>query len=264
MNLKFAEQFKLFINPYYWRSAVLIASCGVARQYRNSFLGALWLLLPSIAMMCIYTLIMPTIMHSDPRTYATYLLATLPLWTFLSVSLSSSTYSLIANAETLKRCMISSSVFPVADILKNAYSYMVGFIGMAVIALLIGLPLSWHVFLLPLYFIPVLLTVMCLCVGIAYVVPYVQDLKDAIIIAMNMLIWVSAVLYPITMLPAKAQKIMEWNPLYILLEPSITLVYRQQIPDAFVLLKLWIVMCLSLAFGYTLYRIGGRNYVYYL
>jgi ABC-type polysaccharide/polyol phosphate export permease len=207
---------------------------------------------------------MPLIMHSDPRTYAIYLLATLPLWNFMAVSLSSSTYSLIANAETLKRCMISSSVFPVADVLKNAYSYLVGFVGMAIIALVIGLPLSWHILLLPIYFLPVLLTMMCLCVGLAYIVPYVQDLKDAIAIAMNMLVWASAVVYPITALPGKAQKIMHWNPLYILLEPSIILVYQQQLPDPVALTRLWIVMCLSLVFGYTLYRIGSRNYVYYL
>lgn len=264
MSLAITHQLKIFANPYYWRSAVLIASSAVARQYRNSFLGALWLILPSAAMMCIYTLVMPLIMHSDPRTYATYLLATLPLWTFIASSLSTSTYALLSNAETLKRCMISSSVFPVADVLKNAYSYMVGFVGMAIIALVIGLPLSWHVLLLPLYFIPVLLSVMFLSVGISYIVPYVQDIKDAIAIAMNVLVWLSAVIYPITALPEYAQKLMHYNPLYVLLEPSIALVSGQHFPDVFAMLRLWIVMCLSLAFGYTLYRIGGRNYVYYL
>lgn len=264
MTFKIAEPFKLFINPYYWRSALLIASSGIARQYRNSFLGALWLLLPSIAMMCIYTLIMPMIMHSDARGYATYVLSTLPVWQFLSVSLTSSTYSLIANAETLKRCMISSSVFPVADVLKNAYSYIVGFAGMVLIALILRLPLSWHILLVPLYFLPVLMAVMCLCVGIAYIVPYVQDLRDAIAIAMNVLIWTSAVIYPITALPEWAQKIMEWNPLYILLEPSVSLIYQQKLPDSLVIIKLCGVMVIALLFGYTFYRIGRRNYVYYL
>ena len=264
MNLGITKQFRLFLDPYYWRSAILIAYCGVARQYRNSYLGALWLLLPAIAMMVIYSIIMPMIMKSDAKSYVPYLLSTLPLWQFIANSLSSSTYSLIANAETLKRCIISSSVFPVADVLKNAYSYFVGFIGMAIFALLFGFDLSWHIFLLPIYLIPVMLTVMCMCVGIAYIAPYIQDIRDAITIAMNVLIWGSAVIYPITAVSEKAQAIIHWNPLYILLEPAINLVHDHQIPSLFVTAKLFGVMFLALSFGYTLYRIGRKNFVYYL
>ena len=241
MNLGITKQFRLFLDPYYWRSAILIAYCGVARQYRNSYLGALWLLLPAIAMMVIYSIIMPMIMKSDAKSYVPYLLSTLPL-----------------------RCIMSSSVFPVADVLKNAYSYFVGFIGMAIFALLFGFDLSWHIFLLPIYLIPVMLTVMCMCVGIAYIAPYIQDIRDAITIAMNVLIWGSAVIYPITAVSEKAQAIIHWNPLYILLEPAINLVHDHQIPSLFVTAKLFGVMFLALSFGYTLYRIGRKNFVYYL
>jgi ABC-type polysaccharide/polyol phosphate export permease len=264
-NVESVKQIKLFFDSYYWRSAFLIAHSGVARQYRNSYLGALWLLLPAMAMMSIYMVIMPLIMKSDPQTYAIYLLSTLPLWQFIANSLSTAINALITNSENLKRCMISSTIFPLAEVLKNAYSYIVGFFGMAFLGLILGLPISWHVFLVPIYFIPVLVVVACMCIGIAYIVPYVQDLRDAITIIMNVMMWASAVVYPLSSLGSEnARKIISWNPLYILLSPSVSLVYQHQIPDLFIIAKLLIVMVIALIVGYSLYSFGRKNYVYYL
>jgi ABC-type polysaccharide/polyol phosphate export permease len=259
------KQIKIYFDSYYWRSAFLIAHSGVARQYRNSYLGALWLLFPAMAMMSIYMVIMPLIMKSDPQTYAMYLLSTLPLWQFIANSMSSATNALITNAEALKRCMISSSVFPLADVLKNAYSYIIGFFSMAFLGLILGLPISWQVFLVPIYFIPVLVAVACMCIGIAYIVPYVKDLRDAINIAMTMMMWASAVVYPLSTLGSEnARNIISWNPLYILLSASVSLVYQHQIPDLLTIAKLLGVMVIALIVGYSFYRIGRKNYVYYL
>ena len=215
-------------------------------------------------MICIYAFVMPLIMKVDRNSYIPYLLATLPLWMFISNCLSSSTYALMSNAETLKRCMISSSVFPVADVLKNAYSYITGFSAMGLVAILMGLNLSWHIVLVPIYFIPVLLTVMFLCVGISYITPYIQDLRDAITIAMNVLIWVSCVIFPIANISEKAQSYIRLNPLYMLLEPTITLVYLHEIPETYVALKMLSVMVVTFFIGYFLFLIGRRNFVYYL
>lgn len=259
-----ARQLRKLVDPYYWQTALIIAQSGVARQYRNSFLGVLWLLLPPLAMMSIYTLVMPLLLRSNARDYALYLLSTLPMWQFMANSFITASNSLIQYAPTLKRCMISSTIFPLSDVLKNTYSYVVGFTAMVLLGLALGLPISWHVLLWPLYFLPVLVSVISLSIGIAYCAPYVRDIGDAITIAMNMLLWVSAVVYPIDVLPEWARQIVQLNPLYVLLEPVITLVYHHQVPNLFVIVELLVVMCISLAVGYTLYRLGRRNYVYYL
>lgn len=264
MALEAVKQFRIFADPYYWKSAFLIGSCGIAKKYHSSYLGSFWLLLPWILNMIVYLIIMPMIMKIDARSYALYLLSTFPLWQFIAVSISSSTNSLIDNAETLKRCIISSSVFPVADIIKNTYSYFVAFIGMALIAMMFGLSFSWHIFLFPIYFIPIMMSVMSLCVGISYITPFVRDLKYAIEMIMSILVWASAILYPITVLPEHIQKIVSWSPIYILFEPIINIIYLQQIPSLLVTTKLLGLMILCITTGYIFYKIGRKNFVYYL
>jgi len=171
---------------------------------------------------------------------------------------------LLEQADTLKRCRVTSSLFPVANVLKSAYGYLVAFYSMAFIAWIAGLPVGVTVLLWPLYFLPVLVSVMAISIGLSYCAPYVRDIGEVITVGMTIGMWASAVVYPIESLPEAAQAIIRLNPLYMLLEPAILLVAHQEIPGVMVLAKLAGVAALSTATGYVLYRLGRRDYVYYL
>lgn len=264
LNAPSLAQWKIFGDIYYWRTALFIAKSNLAKQYRNSFLGIIWTLVQPLSMVVVYAIIIPLIAHFSTENYPLYIICTLPLWGLISNSLVSANYTLLAQAETLKRCMISTTVFPIAEMIRLSYTYFISFAVMYVVVMLMGYSVSWHVLLWPLYFIPVMLSITGICIGIAYAAPYVRDIAEAIVVGMNVMIWFSAVVYPITAVPEWVGRIMAWNPLYILLQPLIELVYYQRLPGLFIMVKLFGVMFISLAIGYTLYRVCRRNYVYYL
>lgn len=261
---KFLSQWRIFGDRYYWLTAVLIARSNLSKQYRNSFLGIVWTLLQPLSMVLVYALIIPLITHFPFENYALYIICTLPLWSFISTTLVGSHISLLAQGETLKRCMVSSTVFPIADVFRNAYTYFIAFGCMYGAALVLGYPWSWYVLLWPIYFIPVLIAITSLSIGISYTSPYVRDIGDALTVLMNMMIWFSAVIYPISALPEWAQAIMAWNPFHILLAPVIELVYFQRLPDLLQTAQLAGVTSLAVMVGYFFFRICRRNYVYYL
>lgn len=258
------KQFSVFLNPYYWRTALLIARCNLSRQYRNSFLGMLWTLIQPLSVVIIYSIVMPMVMKFPVENYVVYLLCTLPLWTLISASLIGCSASLLSQAETLKHCLISSTVFPVADVLRNTYTYAIAFTTMYAFALLIGFPGSWYALLVPLYLIPILLTVMALSVGIAFVAPFIRDIGDALVVLLNMVFWFSAIVFPVSMLPDWAQTITQWNPFYILMYPLIALVYEHHLPEMEMMARLFFLLALSVLIGYGLYRKCRRNFVYYM
>lgn len=258
------KQFSVFLDIYYWKTAILIARSAMSKQYRNSFLGAMWTLIQPLIMLLVFTLVMPILIKFPVKDYALYILCTMPLWNFFSSTLIGAALSLLEQAETLKRCMISSTVFPIADVLKQGYSYCIAFLTMYIAGMLLGLPGSWHVILLPLYLIPIMLTIMAASVGIAFVAPYVRDVADMLLIGMSVLSWFSAVPYPAELLPEHLRVWLEWNPFYILLKPVIILVYEHQIPDLVTMARLFGLMALTVLVSYSLYRACRRNFVYYL
>ena len=257
-------QLRIFADRYYWLTAGLMARSALAKQYRNSYLGMVWTLLRPLSMVLVYAMIMPLIAKVRGENYPVYIVVTLPLWGLISSSLIESHSSLLSQAETLKRCMISSTLFPVSDMLRNVYTYFIAFYLMYSVIILFGYSFSWYVLLWPIYFIPVFITLTAIAIGISYASPYVRDIGDVITVIMNMMVWFSAVIYPLSTVPAWVQSIMIWNPFYILMEPLIALAYHHQLPDMFTMVRLFGVMSLALVFGYSIFRICRRNYVYYL
>lgn len=258
------RQFRRLFDIYYWKTAVLIAENNLGRQYRNSFLGMLWTLVQPVTMVLIYSLIMPLIMRFPQEDYILFIIASLPLWTFISGCLVASGQSILSQAETLKRCMISSTVFPVADVLKNAYTYAISFIAMYIVAALMLWRFDPIVLLLPLYLLPLLAIIMAASIALAFVAPYIRDMGELVTMGLNALFWLTPILYPLSVLPEYAQRIMLFNPLYIMIAPVQDLAFRHQLPSADMTLRLLVLTVLAVVVSYFIYRKCRRNYVYYL
>lgn len=268
MSIVTREQFTVFFNRYYWQTAVLIARNSLARLYRNSFLGILWTVLQPLTMVMVYATIMPMIARFPALgafNYKLYIIVSLPAWAFISTSLTTSSYSLIVNGATIMRCMVSSTVFPVADMLRNTYTFFVSFVTMYFIALLLGVA-SFHpvLLLLPLYCIPVVMTLGALAIAIAFIAPYVRDIGDLLGVMMTVLFWLTPVVYPLDALTPQAQALMRINPFYIMLHPIQMLAVEHVMPGMADVLPLLVLTFISLCFGLFIYRLCRRNYVYYL
>lgn len=264
MSIAALKHFGVFFDRYYWQTAVLIAKNTLARQYRNSFLGMLWTLFQPLTMVFIYVLIMPLIMRQSVSNYPLYMIVSLPTWGFFSASLFAASYSILNNGETLKRCMVSSTVFPVADVLRNTYTYFISFCTMYFVAVLLFAPLKPILLLLPIFFIPVLMTIGALCIAIAFLAPYVRDIGDFILVCLNMLFWLTPVVYSFDILPVWAQKIMQWNPFFILIHPIQLIAYAHVMPGLGDIFRLCGLTVVAIGVGFGIFNICRRNYVYYL
>jgi len=116
----------------------------------------------------------------------------------------------------------------------------------------------------PLFFIPILMTIGALSIAIAFIAPYVRDIGEFVHVSMNMLFWLTPVLYLSDILPAWAQHVVQWNPFFIMLHPIQMLAYANVMPGAADIMKLFALTLVSITIGFSVYRICRRNYVYYL
>jgi ABC-type polysaccharide/polyol phosphate export permease len=258
------KHFGVFFDRYYWQTAVLIAKNSLARQYRNSFLGMLWTLFQPLTMVLVYTTVMPLIMRLPTLNYSLYIVVSVPTWGFISSCLFGASMSVIGNGDTLKRCVISSTVFPIADVLRNTYTYFTSFFTMYAVAVLLFAPLNPMILLLPVLFIPVLMTIGAFSIAIAFMAPYVRDIGDLILVCLNMLFWLTPVIYSIESLPVRAQQVMQWNPFYIMIHPIQMVAYEHELPGAHEILPLAALTLVAILAGFSIFRVCRKNYVYYL
>ena len=133
--MKIAEVDKV-TDKYYLLTAFIIASNSITRQYRDSFLGVLWTVIQPSMQVIVYAVVFSTIMRFPVENYLVYLISGVLLWGFISSSLISSANSLIVQHDIIKRCMISKTVFPIAEVLRSLYTYVVSFLVMYILILL--------------------------------------------------------------------------------------------------------------------------------
>ena len=259
------HQITLLCDRYYWQTAILIARNGLARQYRNSFLGLLWTLFQPLTMVIVYTTMMPMILKTPISGYTLYVIVSLPVWAFFQVCILGASGSILGNSETLKRCIVSSSLFPIADVLRSGYTFYISFGTIYLLALVMGIEkLDALILLLPLYFIPILIIMGSVAIAIAFIAPYIRDISELATVCMTMLFWLTPVVYQITMLPPEAQMWMKFNPFYIMLHPVQMLVYEHKIPGWEEVNYLVALAAFSLIIGFSIFKLCRRNYVYYL
>jgi lipopolysaccharide transport system permease protein len=253
------------LDRYYCQTILVIARNALDRQYRTSFLGIGWMVVNPVVQIAIFAIIVPVIRSTPHQTdYVLYLVSTFPLWSFIVGSLLRSTSTLIAEAETIKRCMVSTTVFPLAAVLQQFYSFFVSFAVM--IAVWAAVSGNWHatVLLVPLYLLPVLIAVAALAVALAFLTPYVHDTPECVQLAASVLFWFTPVVYPIEGVPAWARGWYSLNPLYLLMRPVSELTYAGRLPRLADTGACLAVTALAVAVGFAVHRRCGRDFVYYL
>lgn len=258
-----SKQNKLF-DKYYYLTIYYIARNLVLSKYRDSFLGVIWTLLKPTSQILIFALVMPRIMKFPSEEYVPFLISSMLLWAMISGSLISSSNSLIANAETIKRCLISKTVFPLAYFAECLYNFIIAFIVMYIFSCVFYSSFHIEILLLPLYMIPVLITLASISIALSFITPYVKDLKDLIEVALNFVFWATPVVYPISMFPADKQYIFYFNPLYILIKPISGLIYAGEIPSYLDNCRLLAVMCITTLISYVIYKKLRKNFIFYL
>lgn len=258
-------EFRKIFDKYYFLTALIIAQNSIARQYRDSFFGMIWTVIQPATQVAIYAIVFSVIMRFPVENYTVYLISGVVLWGFISNTLIAATTSLILQSDTIKRCMISKTIFPISEVLRNLYTYIVSFLVMYVFVLIftahkIGTPML----LFPLYLGAVVVVLTAVAIAVAFLTPYVRDVGDFINVGLNISFWLTPIVYPMEMVSESKRFWFEFNPFHILIRPITTIIYNNQVPSLYQTVTMAAVVLFGVVVSYFIYRACRKNFVYYL
>ena len=252
------------LDKYYYLSIFIVAKNTVTRRYQDSFLGFLWTLIAPASQITIYALVMPKIMKFPSELYVPFLISSMLVWMFISYSIIASSTSLISNASMITRCLVSKTIFVIAELAQQFYFFMVALtIGYVFSCVAYG---TFHpnIIFLPLYLILILLALIPVMIAISFIAIYIKDVKEFIAIAMNFIFWATPVVYPIEVFSPDKRWIFYFNPFYIMIKPISGLLLKGTIPSYVDTARLLALIVISFLISYPLYRKLRKNYIFYL
>jgi lipopolysaccharide transport system permease protein len=229
-------------------------------RYRSSTLGATWLVLQPLAQILVFTLIFTEIMKprlpgiSSAYGYSIYLCAGVLTWGLFSEIVSRSQSMFLDNANLLKKISFPRLCLPIIVIANALVSFLIVF------SLFVGFLLITDNFpgTLFLAVIPLLVLLIAFAVGIGVGLGvlnvFFRDVGQAMTIVLQFWFWLTPIVYPVTVLPAWAKSVVQFNPLTPLIGAFQTSLTGAGVPEWRTLVPLAVISVLLCMGSLALFR----------
>lgn len=223
-------------------------------RYKQSILGVTWAIIQPVAMALVLTAIFAFIvrMPSEGLPYVLFAYVALLPWNYLSTSLTSSTNGLVSHAQLITKVYFPREILPLTYVAAALFDFLIA--GSVLVALLIyyRVPLTVNL----LFVVPIIFVLTLFIISAALVLSAVQvrfrDVGVAIPVALQILMFASPVLYPLSVVPARLRSVYELNPMAGIIEGLRSVVLHGQPPNltALVLSALASIALLIIAYSY--------------
>ena len=202
----------------------------IKTKYRRSILGVLWTLLNPLLMMLVLSVVFSHIFKFQVENYPLYILSGQVVFNFFSESTSSAMSSIINNAPLIKKVYIPKYLFTLSRVASSVVNVMASFCALIVVMVFSGIELNFTVLLLV---VPMgILIIFSTGIGLllATVAVKFRDIIHLYGVLITALTYLTPVIYPISILPAKIRFFVELNPLTGILNMFRNLMFYNTLP----------------------------------
>ncbi len=184
-------------------------------RYKQTLLGAAWAILQPLLTMLIFTLLFGRLagIKSEGIPYPLFAYGGLLIWTFFSNSVTNGGNSLVGSANLLTKIYFPRMIIPAAAVAAGLVDLVLAFTIQIALMVYYRVQLTWAISMLPV--LVLLATLLALGVGMwlsALNVKY-RDIRYAIPFLIQLWMFASPIIYPVSMLPEKWQWLLRLNPL---------------------------------------------------
>jgi len=189
-------------------------------RYKQSVLGPSWALLQPLSLMLIYTAIFSRIarMPSDGAPYALFAYSALLPWTYFATSLSMSTNSLVSQVSLVTKVYFPREILPLTYVAAALIDFLAASIILAGMLFFYHVPLTAQA----LYVVPTvaILTMFAIAVSLMLCIVQVRFRDIGVALPLLLQVWMFAtpVIYPLSVVPAKWQRLYVLNPMVGIIE----------------------------------------------
>ena len=207
--MKYAQLIRLLVN----RELTL--------RYKRSVIGIGWTLLnpmlTSFILWVVFSFVFASRLPSGQQ-FAPYLMAGILLNTFFNQGLMQSAESIASNGGVLTKIYVPPQIFAISAALAGLVNFAIGLLPLAIVVFISGQMLAWT---LPLVLIVGLcMTLMVAGLGLLCSILFIRfdDTRNIVSVLLMILMYLTPIFYPISVMNNTMQNIVSWNPLTSFLE----------------------------------------------
>ena len=210
----------------------------IKSRYAGSLFGPLWIIATPLYQILLYTFLFSVILRmrfeegSGTSSFVVYLLAGLIPWLFFAEATARGISTFIDNAHIIKKVKFPMEVCVATVIISSAVTFLVYMLFYLIMLIAMGI-LNYHT--LPLFILPIIIEVLLiagLSFGLGSIAVFFRDITQAIVMILNLVFFLTPIVYPASAIPANLRWLFNVNPFYFIVEISRNVLVRGKIPDS--------------------------------
>lgn len=211
---------------WYYRDLLwLFVKRDITVVYKQTVLGPLWFFMQPIMTTLIYLFIFGNVakLSTDGIPGPIFYLSGIVLWSYFSECFGRNADTFTANANIFGKVYFPRLIKPLSIVVSNGMKLMIQlglFAALYIYYLLKGNTVypQWEALVFP--YLIVLMAFLGMGFGLVFssLTTKYKDLKFLIVFGVQLLMYATPVIYPMSMLPEKAQAILWWNPISHIIE----------------------------------------------
>jgi homopolymeric O-antigen transport system permease protein len=189
-------------------------------RYKQTVLGVAWAVIQPLFTMITFSIFFGKLagLPSDGIPYPLFAYAALMPWTFFSNALTSSGNSLVGSAHLITKVYFPRMIIPAAAVAAGLIDLMIAFGILIVLMVYYGVGMTWNLLMVPA--LVAMTALLAVAVGMwmsALNVKY-RDIRYALPFAIQLLMFVTPIIYPVGIVPERFRLALSLNPLTGIIE----------------------------------------------
>lgn len=220
-------------------------------RYSQTVMGLMWAVLQPLFLMLVFTVIFSKIarLPSDGIPYPLFAYAALVPWTYFSKSLDRSGFSVVAESNLITKIYFPRLIIPFSATLGGLIDFGIAFLLLVAMMVWFGVLPTWKLVVVPFYLVLTIMASLAVSLWLSALFVKYRDIAALMPLLIQVWMFASPVVYPISMIPQEWQWLYNINPMVGVIDGFRWAVVGTPAPDPAVLALNVITIAVFLLLG---------------
>ena len=230
-------------------------------KYKRSVLGMLWSFLNPLLTMSIQYVVFSTIFKSSIPNFVVYLLTGIICFNFFNEATNMCLMSIISNASLINKVYVPKYIYPFSRTLSSGINLLLSLVPLLIMMLITRTPLTPAALLMPFGLLMLFLLSYGIGLILATMMVFFRDTQFLWGIFSMLLMYLTPIFYPETIIPARFLSIYRLNPLNRIITFIRTLLIDGISPEPIAYLECLLLCLIPLLIGILIFRKNQDKFV---
>ena len=208
-----------------------LVSRAIKQRYKRSVLGFAWTMLNPLLTMIILSVVFSAVFGTLVPNYPLFVIIGLLAWNLFSLGSTQGLASVADSGALIRKVALPKEMFPLAAVAANLVNFLFSLIPLLLMILALRVHITWAALWVPVGVVLIGLFTLGIALALATLNVFFRDVRYFYEAGLLAWFYGTPIFYPIDVLSPRARAVLQWNPLYVLVDVFRTPIYAGTAPS---------------------------------